>query len=72
MRRARQLRARGYNVTFPMLLAAVVTAAIAGVLTPLLAARAHRRQLLDVPNHRSSSLVLTGHSHVWVRRRAAI
>jgi Fuc2NAc and GlcNAc transferase len=42
-----------------MFLAAVVTSVVAAVLTPLLAAWAHRRELLDVPNHRSSHVVAT-------------
>jgi UDP-N-acetylmuramyl pentapeptide phosphotransferase/UDP-N-acetylglucosamine-1-phosphate transferase len=42
-----------------MLFAAVVTFLSAGVLTPQFAAWAHRRNLLDVPNHRSSHVVAT-------------
>lgn len=42
-----------------MLLAAGVTAVVTGVLTPALARWARRRQLLDVPNHRSSHRVAT-------------
>jgi Fuc2NAc and GlcNAc transferase len=43
----------------PSLLVAALTAVLAGVLTPLLAAWAHRRNFLDVPNHRSSHVVAT-------------
>ena len=42
-----------------MLLAAVAGAVLTGVLTPLLAAWARRRNYLDVPNHRSSHVVAT-------------
>jgi UDP-N-acetylmuramyl pentapeptide phosphotransferase/UDP-N-acetylglucosamine-1-phosphate transferase len=42
-----------------MLLAAAVAAVLAGVLTPVLVAWAHRRELLDVPNDRSSHVVAT-------------
>ena len=42
-----------------MFFAAVVTFLSAGVLTPLFATWAHRRNFLDVPNHRSSHVVAT-------------
>ena len=42
-----------------MLVAACVTFVLSGVLTPVLARWARRRQLLDVPNHRSSHTVAT-------------
>lgn len=42
-----------------MLVAAVVTFVVAGVLAPALAGWAHRRNLLDIPNHRSSHVVAT-------------
>jgi UDP-N-acetylmuramyl pentapeptide phosphotransferase/UDP-N-acetylglucosamine-1-phosphate transferase len=39
--------------------AAIVTFVVAAVMTPLLAAWAHRRNLLDIPNHRSSHVIAT-------------
>lgn len=42
-----------------MLVAAALTAVLAAVLTPMLAAWAHRRNFLDVPNHRSSHVIAT-------------
>ena len=42
-----------------MLVAAAITSVLAGTLTPILAAWAHQRNLLDVPNHRSSHVVAT-------------
>lgn len=42
-----------------MLLAALAAVVLTGVLTPLLASWARRRNYLDVPNHRSSHVVAT-------------
>jgi len=42
-----------------MFLAAGVTAVLAGLLTPALARWAHRRDFLDIPNHRSSHVIAT-------------
>lgn len=42
-----------------MVIAAVVTFLVASVMTPVLATWAHRRKLLDIPNHRSSHVVAT-------------
>lgn len=42
-----------------MLVAAAVTFLLVSVMTPVLAAWAHRRKLLDIPNHRSSHAVAT-------------
>src|SRR4026207_2318235 len=42
-----------------MLLAAVLTTLLAGLLTPALGAWAHRRDFLDIPNQRSSHAIAT-------------
>lgn len=42
-----------------MCVAAVVTLILAGILTPLLARWAHRRNFLDIPNQRSSHAIAT-------------
>lgn len=42
-----------------MLVAAALTALLAGLLTPALARWAHRRDFLDIPNHRSSHVIAT-------------
>ena len=42
-----------------MLVAAGLTCVLAAILTPLLAKWAHRRDFLDIPNHRSSHVVAT-------------
>ena len=42
-----------------ILIAALATAILTGLLTPLLASWARRRNYLDVPNHRSSHIVAT-------------
>src|SRR5688500_12025962 len=43
----------------PLVVAAVVTFLSAGLLTPLLTTWAHRNNLLDIPNDRSSHVVAT-------------
>src|SRR5215204_4460314 len=47
------------------LLAALVTFAICAILTPIFAAWARHRDLLDVPNHRSSHVVATPRTGGW-------
>lgn len=42
-----------------MLVAVALTALLAGLLTPALARWAHRRDFLDIPNHRSSHVIAT-------------
>jgi len=44
---------------FVMFVAAAVTLVLAGILTPRLASWAHQRNLLDIPNQRSSHVIAT-------------